>query len=496
LYLGAGVAATWPALREAPSDFLAYGVPRENAVTPGDYLQTTYNLWLPGHQLERGARPWIDPYSFQPEAEPRTNFPSWPFALVFWPLHALLGTVGAWNTFVLLSYVGAGGFAALWLRALGLPLGAALVGGLAFALAPYRSAQTAGGHLLGPIAMLLPLALWALERRRMLVAAATIASIPLSGQVHLALGALAFFALYALARARAREAVVGVATGAVAGLFVYLESIRDSVAAAGRSFAGVERYSAEAGDFVSRDVRTFETFVFVGWLTPLVALAGLLLLAFRRRYIETVVFGLGLIMPVLFALGANTPIYEPLWQALPGLEHTRVPERLMPIACLAIAALVAVAVARLPWETAALAAALIVAVDLRAGVELYQPLRADEENGAYAALRRAPPGRLLEVPVLNPETFAGSVYLYYSMQAPRERPLAYSTTAPREARAVLRKLDCRRLGELDRLGIRYIAYHHALLPFNVPHAVAACLRRLTSGRKIGESRFVDVFTFP
>ena len=180
-------------------------------VTPGDHLQSTYNLWLPGHQLAHVRAPWKDPYSFQPESPERTNFAGWPFGLVFWPLHALFGTVGAWNAFVLLTYVGAGAAAAAWLRSLQLPLGAALVGGLAFALAPYRSIQTAGGHLLGPIAMLLPLSLWALETRRRWLAVAAIASVPLSGQVHLALGAIVFFLAYAAVRRSPRLGVVGAA---------------------------------------------------------------------------------------------------------------------------------------------------------------------------------------------------------------------------------------------------------------------------------------------
>ena len=46
----------------------------------------------------------------------------------------------------------------------------------------------------------------------------------------------------------------------------------------------------------------------------------------------------------MLALGANVPLYEPLWRALPPLRFARVPERLLPIACLAIAALVAFAV--------------------------------------------------------------------------------------------------------------------------------------------------------
>jgi len=60
----------------------------------------------------------------------------------------------------------------------------------------------------------------------------------------------------------------------------------------------------------------------------------------------------------------------------------------------------------------------------------------------------APPGRLLEVPPLPPDSYAGSVYLYYAMQAPRERPLGYSTSAPPEAFRTARALPgiARKLG--------------------------------------------------
>src|SRR5206468_8149746 len=83
--------------------------------------------------------------------------------LPYWPLAAALGTVLAWNVFTLLVYVAAGGLACWWLRALGLGRGAALAGGLAFAIAPYRVEQSVG-HLLGPISILLPLALLGIEQ--------------------------------------------------------------------------------------------------------------------------------------------------------------------------------------------------------------------------------------------------------------------------------------------------------------------------------------------
>jgi len=78
---------------------------------PGDHLQTGYQLWLVGHQLEHGRAPWRDPYSFQPETKPRWNFAGWPFGFVYWPLGAF-GAVLGWNAFVLFGFLGAGGLTA------------------------------------------------------------------------------------------------------------------------------------------------------------------------------------------------------------------------------------------------------------------------------------------------------------------------------------------------------------------------------------------------
>ena len=433
--------ATSPAVLET-DHFLGYGTAREGRVTPGDHLQTAYDLWLPGHQLVRGQEPWLDPYSFRPELEPRVNFAGWPFALVYGPLQALFGTVAGWNVFILLTYVGAGGFTALWLRALGLPLGAALVGGLAFALAPYRVAQSTG-HLLGPISMLLPLALYGVERRKTWLAAAALASIPLSGQVHLALGTIPFVLAYSLARRRPWLGTIAASAGVGGGVVVWALSLRDAVE---RPFSEVEHYSATLGDFVTRNPGEFERFAYLGWLLPVIAIAGVGCLCFRNTISSSrrlaLVLGLGAIVPCLLALGANLPGYGLLWRNTP-LHSTRVPERLLPIACLSLAALAAAAIACVSETQArsrliAVVAALVVAADL--WVPLYDPLNADEGNAIYARVAAGPPGRLLEVPPLPPDAYAGSVYLYYAMQAPRERPLGYSSSAPPEAFAVAQRL--------------------------------------------------------
>src|SRR5215204_6762597 len=130
LYLAAAISATWPAVLHVGSRWMADAPPTKVQPAPGDYLQSNYELWLVGHQLEHGHAPWLDPYSFQPEVSPRVNFAGWPFGLPYWPLRALFDPMVAWNLLVLLSFVAAGLVTFAWLRELELRLGAAFVGGV------------------------------------------------------------------------------------------------------------------------------------------------------------------------------------------------------------------------------------------------------------------------------------------------------------------------------------------------------------------------------
>ncbi|MGH3017435.1 MAG: hypothetical protein ACRDLU_03565, partial [Gaiellaceae bacterium] len=479
--------AATPALRHAHADFLAGGQPGHGQAAAGDHLQSAYRLWLPGHQIEEGRYPWRDPYSFRPVAEPQLNPAAWPLGLPFWPLWRVLGVVVGWNVLVLLGLIAAGLLTYGWLRELGLGVGAALVGGLAFEVAPYRLEQTAAGHLLAPISALLPLSLWTLERARrgsrwwLVPSALAIASIPASGQVHLALGAVPFYLAYVLVRTRAPwpvvGALVGVALAAAAGVLVWLFTIDGSIGEGGRSLRQVGRFSAGWLDFVVRhDRHGSESFVFLGWLTPLVALAGFVILIRRRSYGLAGLFGAGTLVPVVLALGTTTPVYEAVRFVIWPLRYPRVPERLMPIACLAIAALVAYAVdeltkAELPRRVprqaivvACLAVVLLLA-DLR--VTTLEATVADQGNDAYAALRDEPPGRVLEVPVFRPGIHYGSVYLYYGTQVPRQRPQGYSTLAPVEADDLAKEFAPVNCGDwtgrpaelLKRLGITSVIFH-------------------------------------
>ena len=476
LYAACALWATWPAVRHLDGHYLARPAAGYGEAAAGDHLQLGWALWLPGHQLAHGAAPWADPYSFRPEAAASPNLQGWLLGAPFWPLQALFGNVWAYDLIVLLSFVAAGGLACSWLRALGLGRGAALAGGLVFALAPYRVGQSTG-HLLGLIAFLLPALLLALEKRRFWWAAAALCAIPLSGQIHLAMGAVLLALGYAwarLTRADWWKAAAGAGVATAVALVVQRTVVAGSVAGGGRSFAQVDRYSAELSDFVTRGVGAgIEELVFLGWLTPVLALAGLW--AIRGQRGLATFLGLSLLLPCVLALGANVPLYEPLWHALPPLRFARVPERLLPIACLALAALVGFALdraassdkvalshnVRLPSALLAAAAMALLALDLR--VPVFGAVAADTPSSAYAAI--GGDGRLLELPVFRPDIHFGSVYLGYARQSPRERPLGYSTTAPPAADRLareLRGLSCGRGTVPQELEIRFIAVHRGL----------------------------------
>jgi hypothetical protein len=475
----------WPAPKHFGTHFAARAEAIRGEASSGDDLQAVYHLWLVGHQLDHGRAPWLDPYTFRPESSPRVNFGGWPFGLPFWPLTEAFGPVVAWNVLILLTYLAAGGFACMWLRELRLPRGAALFGGLAFTLAPYRVAQSAG-HLRGPISILIPLALWAFERARrgsrwwLVLAGAAIASIPFS-DLHLALGAVPFFFVYALCRTRSPWLLAGaaacVAAAVGAALLVATLNISGSIGSGGRSLREVAHYSATGLDLVTRHARHGpESFIFLGWVLPLLALAGLVVLLVSRRWGLAIALAVGGVVPVLLALGTHFPLYATLWHHFSPLRYPRVPERELPVACLALAALAAVAVARIARAVPHLVtlcyllAVVAVALDLRLGVSSYRSVLADPDNAAYAALRSQPPGRLLELPVLHPSVGHGALYLYYDMQAQRQRPGGYSTVAPLKAALLALKLepiDCgvwtpRTEQLIDRLGVRYLAFHAGL----------------------------------
>jgi hypothetical protein len=141
----------------------------------------------------------------------------------------------------------------------------------------------------------------------------------------------------------------------------------------------------------------------------------------------------------------------------------------MPIADLALAALVAFATAELlrraGARATALAALLLVLVALDLGAQPVSATAADPDNAAYAAL--SGPGRILELPLFDPGIHYGSVYDYYELQAKRERPQGYDTLAPPRAYAFAFTYNRVACGiwlpgddaALERIGVRHVLLH-------------------------------------
>ena len=265
-----------------------------------------------------------------------------------------------------------------------------------------------------------PLALWAFERARRAetvraahlwgaLAAGAVVSVPLSGQLHLALGVLPFVAAYAAlrySRLASLWAWGGVLAAAAAGLIA-----RDRRSSPARQRPKGGRWPRSPSTRRARSTSSAAGASTAPSATSTSAGScrcspwwGSCSWPVRRRGLA-ILLGLAALLPALLALGTNLPLYETLRDVFPPLRYPRVPGRFLPLANLALAALAAVAVAAVVarFEGRRRAAVAAVLLGLVAADLLVFPLRsseADPGNAAYARLADQGPGRVLELPDL------------------------------------------------------------------------------------------------
>ena len=140
------------------------------------------------------------------------------------------------------------------------------------------------------------------------------------------------------------------------------------------------------------------------------------------------VLGVAVVVPLVFALGTNTPIYEPIWRWFPGppLHPCARPadsDRRARARCASRSPPPGSSLVCRPPSTAAAAIAIaLVGADL--AVLPFGPTAADPGNEAYAAVSGPAQERILELPLFEPGIHYGSVYHYYALEYPRERPAA------------------------------------------------------------------------
>ena len=279
--------------------------------------------------------------------------------MAFWPLDALWGSVVAWNLLLLLVTFAAGVVAYLWLRELDVPPVAAALGGSRSSWLRTGSCRAAATCSAGPRSSFRCLygpsnaraaraspeprtfgarsRPWARSRSRS------------PGQLHLALGALPFVGAYAAvryARVASLWAWGGVLAGAAAGLVAEAVVISGSTESEGRTLAEVAScLGRPAGLREPWRLHGPERFVYLGWLLPVLAIAGLVLLARRRREARDSARSRGRRPCGARARDEPAALRDRARRLPTPLRYPRVPGRFLPLANLALAALAAVAVA-------------------------------------------------------------------------------------------------------------------------------------------------------
>ena len=260
-------------------------------------------------------------------------------------------------------------------------------------------------------------------------------------------------------------------------------------------------YSAKWSDFVHRGLPPRERELRLPRLAHAArrARSGSSLLVRGRRVGLAAVLARASLVPSLLALGTHLPSYSWLWQHVGPFRYPRVPERLMPIACLSLAALVAFALPRRRvWAGDARVAIVLLAADLH--VHAYGASAADRGNAAYTALRGA--GR---VGCSSCRSSSRTCTTARSTTPTRCRRRASGRAATRRSRPSRRKRLAQRLERLNcgdwtgvdlaALGVRFVTLHQGQFTLNAAtpnRAWFASLGLARHGwRKIGARRRRD-----
>ncbi len=167
LFLIAGLIFTWPLAFNFFSalPYTLKPIPGFERVPlmPGDYLQTYYWFWLLPDNLWGGSSLFTNPYEFNGPTGPMSAvYANFPFSLLY-ILFLPLGSIGAYNSLILLSFLFSGLAMYLLAKTWTKDFWASLLCGLIFAVVPFRVSHIAGGQIFGYVIFLLPLCLYFVE---------------------------------------------------------------------------------------------------------------------------------------------------------------------------------------------------------------------------------------------------------------------------------------------------------------------------------------------
>jgi Bacterial membrane protein YfhO len=484
---------------------------------PGDYLQLYYHLWLLQDGLFGPTPLFTDPYEFQwggPQPGWKTYF--LPTSLLFVAL-APLGTLAAYNGFVLLSF-GLSGLAMFLLtREVVGPGWPAVLAGLVFALAPYRHAVLMGGHPAGSAFYLVPLVFLGLERA---IRTGRAGGSLLAGLAALSLALVEPHYFYFLTlvlpvfllvrmlpgwREMSRPAsfpdTVHVAGSAlrplwplalsmlagVGAMLMLKRAALDALGRSGRTLREIGLFAPTAQDWLPRlneySVRNLYPGI-VALLLLAVGLAGLTRLESRARRWASFAIALFIVAEVL-SLGPNAPVplYAWLYDLVPYFAFVRQSSKFQVLAFLALALLAGLGLRTLlgwlgdrpRWASVATGLCLVaVAFDYwparPVGVSLLRV-----QNRVYDVLATSS-GAAIYVPIWPGESAPSSLYQFATTLTRRPMVNGYSPVVSRRyVEEVYRPLEHLNRGELTEqehrrlrtLGVRFVVLDPGAFPSKV-----------------------------
>ncbi len=258
-----------------------------------------------------------------------------------------------------------------------------------------------------------------------------------------------------------------------------------------RSLADAERFSARPLSFLSVSAfnllyqnmlpRAVGEALFPGALVLLLALFGLRKRAFfadRAFWLMAIVFfgvlAFGPIFHLTSALEFPLPLYQFLYEFVPGFQGTRAPARFFVVGMLGLTLLAASGFAVVTKNVSARARNVLLAVALAVLCAEYLaiPLRlVGVETGVqvpnvYAWLQQQPAGNVLELPVATGDIEPITRAMYFSIYHGRAMPLGYASFIPPTQTDFLFTLNTalqtpspRVPNMLREFGVRYVILH-------------------------------------
>jgi hypothetical protein len=456
-----------------------------------------FNLWRLrwiAHALATSPRQLFDGNIFHPE----------PLALALSDAMLLQGVLAAplfWlglppvlvhNLLLLCAIVASGaGMFVLARHLSGSRLGACAAG-IIFAFAPYRFEHYM--HMELQWAVWMPWAFWALQRTidtgglRFGVLTGVFVALQMISSIYYGVFLAALLPVVAIVQLLAREKraarqvlqrlAIGAAIAAGASALYAVPYARTSARVGDRTAVEVTRYSAKPNDYLAATSSNLvyggrsrgqpERRLFPGFLAPLLALVGLLIVTPRPATIAYLIAG---VFAFELSLGMYGMVYPFLYDRMGVFQALRAPARasifvLLFLGVLAAQGCASLLAARRAWRRTALGIALVVLLMTEYWVA---PLGlvpyANRPPALYAWLARQPPGVVAEFPMPTTSSLPGPDAVYAYMSTFHWKPLlnGYSGYYPR---SYLRRLDAlerfpdaRAIGRLRNEGVAYVVVH-------------------------------------